>query len=93
MVLQFLIKNGDIIESNYIKLGLCKPGQKVQLSGLLNSSKDFLVYLNERNLKIGTVLNIESVESFDKSMVINYEDYIKANVSAMVCERILVEVI
>ena len=86
-------KNGEIIESNSVKLSLCKEGQKVKLSGLLNSSKDFLVYLNERTLKIGSVLDIKSIEPFDKTMVVSFGSQENMNLSAMVCERILVEVI
>lgn len=86
-------KNGEIIESNYIKLSLCKDGQKVKLSGLLNSSKDFLVYLNERELKIGSIIDITSIEKFDQTMIVSFNGYKNVNLSAMVCERILVEVI
>lgn len=86
-------KDGEIIESNYIKLCLCKEGQKVKLSGLLNSSKDFLVYLNERSLKIGSILDIKSIEPFDNTMIIAFEQEDNLNLSSMVCERILVEVI
>lgn len=86
-------KNGEVIESNYIKLSLCKEGQKVKLSGLLNSSKDFLVYLNERKLKIGSILDIQSVEKFDQTMVVSFGEYHNVNLSSMVCERILVEII
>ncbi len=86
-------KNGEIIESNYIKLNLCKEGQKVKLSGLLNSSKDFLVYLNERKLKIGSIFDIRSIEPFDKTMVVTLGEQQNMNLSSMVCERILVEII
>lgn len=86
-------KNGEIIESNYIKLSLCKSGQKVKLSGLLNSSKDFLIYLNDRELKIGSILDIASIETFDKTMIVSFGEHINVNLSAMVCERILVEII
>lgn len=86
-------KNGEIIESNYIKLSLCKDGQKVKLSGLLNSSKDFLVYLNERELKIGSIIDITSIEKFDQTMIVSFNGYKNVNLSAMVCERILVEII
>lgn len=86
-------KNGEVIESNYIKLSLCKEGQKVKLSGLLNSSKDFLVYLNERKLKIGSILDIQSIEKFDQTMVVSFGECSNINLSSMVCERILVEII
>ncbi|MGB0870165.1 MAG: metal-dependent transcriptional regulator [Flavobacteriales bacterium] len=85
-------KNGEIIESNFLKMSLCKPGQKVKLSGLLNSSKEFLLYLNDRNLQIGSVLNIHAIENFDRTMIVSYNDQDNVNLSAMVCERLLVTV-
>lgn len=86
-------KNGEIIESNYLKLSLCKEGQNVKLSGLLNSSRDFLLYLNDRELKIGSILQIITIEKFDNTMIIKFDNKTNINLSSMVCERILVEVI
>ena len=55
-------KTGKIEWKHYEKLSDCKPGDKVTLSAVLNSSSDFLKFLNSRDLKLGVNLKIDSIE-------------------------------
>ncbi|MCT4622475.1 MAG: metal-dependent transcriptional regulator [Schleiferiaceae bacterium] len=84
-------KNGNIVWKAYDKLSDCTVGSKVKLSGLMNSSSDFLAFLNSKQLGLGTELTIEKVESFDKSMTILYGNNLKEVFSHMVCDNLLVE--
>lgn len=83
-------KNGNIIKYNYLKLSECKIGQKIVFKALTESTNNLLNYLNQKELPLGTVLEIIEIESFDKSMKVKYSE--KTEVfSSLVCEKLLVE--
>lgn len=82
-------KDGNIINQNYHKLSECKTGEKVILSSVTVSTDDFLNYLNQRDLSLGTKLEIISVEKFDGSFTVNFDNK-KESLSKMVCEKLLV---
>lgn len=82
-------KDGNIINQNYHKLSECKTGEKVTLSSVTVSTEDFLNYLNQRDLSLGTKLEIISVEKFDGSFTVNFDNK-KESLSKMVCEKLLV---
>ncbi|HMN32441.1 MAG TPA: metal-dependent transcriptional regulator [Chitinophagaceae bacterium] len=84
-------KNGKMVWKEYIKLSECKAGDRVKLSAVINTTTDFLKFLNSRELKLGLKLNIKSVEPFDKTMVVNYGKRMSETLSHTVCERLLVE--
>lgn len=84
-------KHGKIHWKSYRKLSDCKPGQMVKLAALTNSSEEFLVFLNSKNLNLGVLLKIESVERFDGSMTVSYLKKYSEVLSSMVCEKLLVE--
>jgi len=84
-------KNGKISYIQYIKLSDCKEGETVKLVALDQSSNDFLKFLNYRELSLGTILEIKSVENFDSSMTVGYNDHASEVFSQTVCEQLLVE--
>lgn len=84
-------KNGKISPKPYQSLSNCKPGDSVKLTALTNSSEEFLKYLNSKKLSLGLTLKVESVESFDGSMKVRYRRSQSEILSAMVCEKLLVE--
>lgn len=84
-------KNGKIIWKEYNKLSDCKAGETVKLSAVINTSSEFLKYLNSRELRLGLKIKIKSVEAFDKSMVVAYGKRAVEVLSNIVCERLLVE--
>ena len=83
-------KTGKMEWINYTKLSECKAGDTVQLSAVTHSSDEFLKFLNARNLKLGIKLNIKSVESFDKSMIVKFGKNNEETLSVLVCEKLLV---
>jgi len=84
-------KNGKINSKPYHKLSECKAGDSVKLAALAHSSEEFLKYLNTKKLSLGLTIIIESVESYDNSMTIRYSKNQREMVSAVVCEKLLVE--
>lgn len=83
-------KNGDIKWKSYDKLSDCKKGDTVILSGLMNSSTDFLAYLNTKELGLGTEIIISSIEAFDKNMSVTYGVDKEEVFSKVVCDNLLV---
>ena len=83
-------KQGNIIQQNLTKLSECKAGETVILSAVIDSSDEFLTYLNHRNLSLNSELKILEVEKFDQSMEIELDGKTKT-LSKMVCDKILVQ--
>jgi len=84
-------KNGEIQQKNHDPLGVFKPGEKAKLVALAHSSSDFLKFLNRRELLLGAELKIESIENYDNSMVVSYENHPFETFSKAVCDSLLVE--
>lgn len=85
--------HGKVTPLSFTPLSYAKPGQKVQLAALTNSSTEFLEFLNGRNLSLGTQLTILSKETYDQSMVVSYTGHPSETLSEKVCERLLVRVL
>ena len=84
-------KNGKLEWKPCKKLSECKSGADVKLTGVLNSSAEFLKYLNSRDLKLGTKLKIKSVENFDGSMMVSFGKKGTEMLSQTVCNMLIVE--
>lgn len=84
-------KNGKLVWKEYSKLSDCKAGETIRLAAVINTSSDFLKFLNARELKLGLKIRIKTIEPFDGSMVVSYGKKQAEVLSNMVCERLLVE--
>jgi DtxR family transcriptional regulator, Mn-dependent transcriptional regulator len=84
-------KNGKMIWKTYDKLSDCKAGETVTLSAILNTTSEFLKFLNNREIHLGLKIKIKSVEAFDKSMLVSYGKRQNETLSHVVCERLLIE--
>lgn len=84
-------RNGKMTWKTYDKLSDCKAGETVRLSAVINTSSEFLKFLNSRDMHLGLKMKIRSVEAFDKSMVLSYGKRNSEQVSQQVSERLLVE--
>ena len=84
-------KEGNIITLSHQKLTDCKPGDEVVLIALSHSSKEFLEFLDSRNISLETTIQVKSIESFDQSMMISYTNHPAEMLSQKVCERLLVK--
>jgi DtxR family Mn-dependent transcriptional regulator len=84
-------KSGKMEWKKYIKLSDCKEGETIKLTAVLDSSKEFLKFLNSRELKLGLKVKIKSIELFDGTMVISYDKKSSETLSLTVTERLLGE--
>lgn len=65
--------DGHIRKKSRILLAECEDGETVVCVGVKESSSDFLQYLNQKRITIGTVITVEGREPFDGSMAISIE--------------------
>lgn len=84
-------KNGRMIWKEYNKLSECEQGDTVKMAAVINTSQEFLKFLNSREINLGLKMKIKSVEPFDRSMVVSYDKRSSETLSHTVCERLLVE--
>ncbi|NJM24326.1 MAG: metal-dependent transcriptional regulator [Bacteroidia bacterium] len=83
-------KAGKMEGRQFEKLSDCHIGDALVFCAVLNSSTDFLTFLNSRALKLGATLKIESIEPFDGTMTVKVGSR-REVLSKMVCEKLLVE--
>ena len=86
-------KNGEIVKSSYKTLAEHAVGTKVELKALRDSSTDFLVFLNKKEIRLGTEILIRQIEPFDRTMTISYGNHSEQVLSNSVSSRLLVEAI
>ena len=84
-------KNGKMIRKEYNKLSDCKQGDMVKVSAVINTSDEFLNFLNSREIYLGLKMKINFIESFDGTMTVSYNNRSSEMLSQMVCNRLLVE--
>ncbi len=84
-------RDGKVVWKEYDKLSDCNTGETVRLSAVINTSSEFLKFLNSRDMSLGLKIKIKSIEPFDKSIVVSYGKRQAEVLSNVVCERLLVE--
>ncbi len=84
-------KEGKIRSHSYKKLLEVGPRVRVRLAALSDSSTDFLVYLNGKQLELGLEIEVLDIEPFDQSRMVRYGDFDRMMLSREVCEKLLVE--
>jgi DtxR family Mn-dependent transcriptional regulator len=84
-------RDGKVVWKEYNKLSDCRVGETVKLAAVINTSSEFLKFLNTRDMRLGLKIKIKSIEPFDNSMIISYGKRQAETLSNVVCERLLVE--
>jgi DtxR family Mn-dependent transcriptional regulator len=84
-------KNGLMEWHHYHPLSEQPAGATLTLRAVIDSSHDFLTFLNSRMLSLGMQIRVLAVEAFDGSMVVAFGDQRAETLSRKVCERLLVE--
>ncbi len=84
-------KKGNSIRHNYINFYSLDEGNTAVLRALNNESKIFLMFLNKKNIELGTKIKIERKESFDGSIIVSYKNLQNIVLTKEVCEQLLVE--
>lgn len=82
---------GKMVKANYLRLNDCVPGDTVRLAAVINTSEEFLKFLNSRDISLGIKIKVKSEEIFDRTMVVSYKGHPAEYLSEKVCERLLVE--
>jgi len=84
-------KNGRMVLKPYNKLSECKAGDTIKLCAVINTSVEFLRFLNSREIYLGLKVKIISIEPFDRTMIVSYGKRNSETLSHTICERLLVE--
>lgn len=83
-------KEGNFEQINYKKMSEFKVGDVVEICAVINSSDEFLNFLNTKDLSLGSVLKVVEIESFDKNMKVDYSNKIEV-FSLLISEKLLVK--
>jgi DtxR family Mn-dependent transcriptional regulator len=75
----------------YHKLSNCFAGEKVKIAAVIHTSTEFLKFPNSQKIRLGTKIKIRSVDSFDGSILITYDNRPQETLNHTVCERLFVE--
>jgi len=86
-------KEGITSNKKYLNMSDLKAGSKTRLCAISDSSVELLTLLNEKEIKLGTTFQINKVETFDKTMIVDYGNHKNVSLSHEVCKRFLVEMI
>ncbi|MEO0732957.1 MAG: metal-dependent transcriptional regulator, partial [Bacteroidota bacterium] len=86
-------KDGNVQLQKYSLLTDIASGQKVEIRALADSSKAFLRYLDQVGIGIGTVINVLKVESFDRSLLVSYNEKTSSLISEKVGKNLLVKLL
>jgi DtxR family transcriptional regulator, Mn-dependent transcriptional regulator len=84
-------KEGRMEWTSYKKLSECAAGETITLLAVTNSSEEFLRFLNSRELRLGLKVTVLSIEPFDGSMTVRYDQKNRETLSALVAEKLLVK--
>jgi len=69
-----------------------KVGQKGYVTGVKDSSKEFLQYLDNQNIELGNELLVKDIFDYDKSRVLIIEGQ-ETTFSQQVCKNLYVNII
>lgn len=87
-------KEGNFNNPDYLSLSDIEKGETVELKALRDSSVDFLLFLNKKEIRLGLKFTIVQKEDFDDSVTVYYQNGRHKEVfSQAVSRRLLVEVV
>ncbi len=84
-------QNGQIEKQPYIPLCQVVKGRRAYLRALTRSNKEFLIYLKQKEIELGLLVEVVDFEDFDKSQTIRLESGKTITLSVEVTTRILVD--
>ena len=86
-------KDGTITPVRYSKLADIEPGARVRFCALTRSPTDLLLYLNSKEISLGTEMQVIGREAFDHSTTVAYGSFDSVMLSSEVCNLLLVEIL
>ncbi|WP_457268451.1 metal-dependent transcriptional regulator [Pedobacter sp. UYEF25] len=84
-------KEGKVVQRTYKSLSDCKVGEKVIFKSVTDSSKDFLKFLNKKDLSLGTEITVTAIEAFDQSTTIDYGNHVAEILSKVACQNMRID--
>ena len=84
-------RNGHLADTGFIPLSQCRPQEEVTLRGVLDSSEDFLRFLNGKSILLGDVIVIHAIEVYDGSMDLEFKNKFREKFSQLVCAKLLIQ--
>jgi DtxR family Mn-dependent transcriptional regulator len=82
-------QSGHINRRNQVALTTLTPTQAGVITGVKDSSKSFLQYLDQLQLELGTVVTVEQVIDYDQSRIVKVEGK-RFTLSQQVCRNLFV---
>jgi DtxR family Mn-dependent transcriptional regulator len=82
-------KAGNIEKLNLIPLSDCKKNDVITVKGLADTTSEFITFLNNKQIALGTKIKIVDIEPFDNTMMIKYNQK-TTSLSVKACSKILV---
>jgi len=83
--------SGIVKNINYQKLSDFSQNSHVILKALADTSDEFLTFLNDKKIYLGSEFKIISIENFDKSMRVIFNNETAITFSNLVCTKLFVE--
>ncbi len=84
-------KNGVMPELGYLHLADIKPGNRCVLMGVAKDSAVFLQLLTKMQLSLGSTLQIQEINAFDRSVSVSIDEASAVFISHEVAKNILVK--
>lgn len=85
-------KEGNMEATHYSPLIESAANTEVVVAALVNSSREFLLFLNEKGIQLGSKLKVISRSEFDQSVAVEFNGK-KETLSAKVSRSLLVDLI
>ena len=84
-------KEGNFTKRNLTPLAKVEAGKTFTIKALGDSSVDFLLYLNKKQIHLGLEIKVQEIEPFDNSVTVIYAPVGTRVLSQSVCNRLLVD--
>ena len=83
--------NGEFPNRKREKLSNAKKGDNVMVTGVKDDSTEFLNYLKQLKIQLGTTLSIHATNAFDQSISIQTEEGIPISISEKVSNNLFIK--
>jgi len=83
-------KDGKVVKHNYKSISEYPVNTKVTFKAIRDSSNELLLFLNRKDLSLGSKIKIIEIEAYDKSMSIAYGKVKRLQLSQAISKQLLV---
>lgn len=83
--------NGIVADTGFVPLNQCQVNDRVALKGVLDSSEEFLRFLNSKSILLGDEIQVLAMEDYDGSMELMFNRKSKQKFSPLICSKLLIQ--